>query len=1136
MEATTFVLQHLDQWRSRGTKRSALIGYLEITRCGLGFGVCEGAACLAAGWRCEVGRFFFPPRGRVLPPTTMASRFPRTYSRKQGTPGAFASKFDELLGPRRPIAPGPAIAASSAGPPAACAPILPVAPAEAAAPSKRRRMEPCARGTAERNSSHNDGVAEGRASPDGPATASATHVQSLASRLAVYEPCSSDEENEECNGVSQHDLWSLSRRGRRGTQKMKAWNLQKKLDEDKTKDVFVGFENATKCNSFVSGIGKDRSTAHKRQNSATKNSSWSCLEERMAAEPGEGFAHTDTRVDCNDEDLWDRMRAKAEPLVCESKSLDSEVISLLGETGIKPAECVMQWNSTTEKASGLSKLGIWGIARKEDGDVTEGRFENYYVPRSKKDNFDLSDNLLNRKRLMVQPTETEGEDGRISFRSSNCRTYERVRRLDASFEGGDSTRTPLCSTVNSKEQLLFLKTSMQACRDPTTLPATSVSPVGVTLQDVRDLPQVPSGPATIASKDGEARNICLESAMAPRPLRTPRSSAASYRNRKREAMLDFFGFDEADGDGESGDSSERPAPCAAYKLKYFGFDEIVGEETETSVDSGSEVPSTHSDTFAAAGRRDAGGGYSPDSSRASPTQPVCDFWSDSQDFSSNMSSSQETEVLEIRDEQITVQELQVDQHRLPEKRRDDVKKKIFHSPRKPIGKAVYNARHWTQHKMETELELPELLRIASAPAWLDYKERVQESKEATKDADSQLDKASGMVDEKDASAKQLFNAGLQEVFKAPSLPPRLVKKIAFPSNPDDEMVTSLKCHKDDKELYTVVRQVKAFNEVLEFGETQEFSDDVEYLLSGLKPEQPVNIRCLSTVSLAMKCAMPSFRMHLRAHGMVVKLFRLLSDAQEDQNLALCTAALMYVLSRDRLNMDLDRGCLELLIRLLELDPAGGADGSGTGGDVGMDSGESREGQRHRERIRKLCERVHDRHLDLENITTAHLAMETLLSLTSRRAGDWFKEELRLLGGLDHIIDKVTECGRKFTEEVEDDELVVALRGAERCLRVLESVTVHNPENQVYLIAYSDSQLVVSTARVLCFCEKETRRRGQITLDTQVGFTPPPVHYKGGPTFQSRSASPVAKALEGCLRAAFGVLLNLTNNNGPRSTG
>ena len=31
-------------------------------------------------------------------------------------------------------------------------------------------------------------------------------------------------------------------------------------------------------------------------------------------------------------------------------------------------------------------------------------------------------------------------------------------------------------------------------------------------------------------------------------------------------------------------------------------------------------------------------------------------------------------------------------------------------------------------------------------------------------------------------------------------------------------------------------------------------------------------------------------------------------------------------------------------------------------------------------------------------------MESLLSLTSRRAGEWFKEELRSLGALDHIVD------------------------------------------------------------------------------------------------------------------------------------
>ncbi|KAL0170061.1 hypothetical protein M9458_034657, partial [Cirrhinus mrigala] len=76
------------------------------------------------------------------------------------------------------------------------------------------------------------------------------------------------------------------------------------------------------------------------------------------------------------------------------------------------------------------------------------------------------------------------------------------------------------------------------------------------------------------------------------------------------------------------------------------------------------------------------------------------------------------------------------------------------------------------------------------------------------------------------------------------------------------------------------------------------------------------------------------------------------------NLALCTASLMYILSRDRLNMDLDRSCLELMIRLLELEQD----------DSVADQLTAKEMSRVKEKIRKLCETVHNKHLDLENIT------------------------------------------------------------------------------------------------------------------------------------------------------------------------
>uniref|UniRef100_A0A4W5M1W5 WAPL cohesin release factor n=1 Tax=Hucho hucho TaxID=62062 RepID=A0A4W5M1W5_9TELE len=214
-------------------------------------------------------------------------------------------------------------------------------------------------------------------------------------------------------------------------------------------------------------------------------------------------------------------------------------------------------------------------------------------------------------------------------------------------------------------------------------------------------------------------------------------------------------------------------------------------------------------------------------------------------------------------------------------------------------------------------------------------------------------------------------------------------------------------------------------------------------------------------------------------------------------------------------MDLDRASLDLMIRLLELD-----------GDHSVSKDDqltAKEMSKVKEKIRKLCDTVHNKHLDLENITTGHLAMETLLSLTSKRAGGWFKEELRLLGGLDHIVDKVKECVENLSHEDDKEKLVASLWGAERCLRVLESVTVHNPENQGYLIAYKDSQLICSSAKALWHCEEMIQRYSQ---ETGVNSALCSV----GTALPYASHSNVGKAVEDCMRAIIGVLLNLTHDN------
>lgn len=69
---------------------------------------------------------------------------------------------------------------------------------------------------------------------------------------------------------------------------------------------------------------------------------------------------------------------------------------------------------------------------------------------------------------------------------------------------------------------------------------------------------------------------------------------------------------------------------------------------------------------------------------------------------------------------------------------------------------------------------------------------------------------------------------------------------------------------------------------------------------------------------------------------------------------------MYILSRDRLNMDLDRASLDLMIRLLELEQEKSI----------ADQLTTKEMNKVKEKIRKLCETVHNKHLDLENITVS----------------------------------------------------------------------------------------------------------------------------------------------------------------------
>lgn len=289
-----------------------------------------------------------------------------------------------------------------------------------------------------------------------------------------------------------------------------------------------------------------------------------------------------------------------------------------------------------------------------------------------------------------------------------------------------------------------------------------------------------------------------------------------------------------------------------------------------------------------------------------------------------------------------------------------------------------------------------------------------------------------------------------------------VEDRTFDEFDDEPPVTGLKCDRNAKNYYQVVRNVKKAHQIQEIGEFQEMDDDVEYLLDALQPNIQVATRCLSALQLASKCMTPSFRMHIRAHGIVPKFFKALEDSPSDPSLGLCTAMVMFALSQDTLKMDLDRGSLELMLNLLECE--------GSQKQYPKDIAMNKQHLERKQKVRELCEEIQSQgksiHLTLDNITAAQLAMESLLSLTSKRAGEWLKEDLRELGGIEHIIRTVCECCHQITEYVDEwtEPLLEKLNKIERCLRILENVTSNNEENQKYMLHYKSQVFVKALCR------------------------------------------------------------------------
>ena len=261
-----------------------------------------------------------------------------------------------------------------------------------------------------------------------------------------------------------------------------------------------------------------------------------------------------------------------------------------------------------------------------------------------------------------------------------------------------------------------------------------------------------------------------------------------------------------------------------------------------------------------------------------------------------------------------------------------------------------------------------------------------------------------------------------------------------------------------------LKKVKEAHKCAELGEAEHFDGEISFYLSGIKDKNAgPKVRCLNILGLTAQCLnKPELRMHLRAHDSMVKIIKALRDSPKDPNLALCAACLMFVYNQDRLTFDIDPNALSLMLELLE---------------TNADRNVIEVDQKHKEKIVEMCQTMktkgHGKYLKLSEISAGTLAMETLLGLTSKRAGDWFKEELRSLKGIDYLVDAIlTASDHDGFMQAEAE-----LNKIDRSLRVIENVTYQNRTNQEYVINYREQAFVQRCCRLYELCKDAIVRGG-----------------------------------------------------------
>lgn len=357
-------------------------------------------------------------------------------------------------------------------------------------------------------------------------------------------------------------------------------------------------------------------------------------------------------------------------------------------------------------------------------------------------------------------------------RNTVCRTY---RRPIKSKDSSDAVFDALKSSESESQSVPAA--ARGRTRDFTVLHPSSMSACNVTIQE-RTTDAAPSTGGSGQSGEAAWRK------------KTEHNSRFGP-SQKKESMSDLFGFEEDPGlDLNSSEPSDGPSN---YKIKYFGFDDMSDsdgeeggarerrktkrkmrpnlEEEETPEEPCEDIEDPF-DRFDRLERMD----------RLQMNERTTERTREKPVLTENKKNSYEnrlqSDVLDFSEEGLRIVAGAPRRAAAPSKtteKNPDSFRRIFSAQKKSPTKAVYNARHWT---MNSEEEPP--------PAFL--------SKPQAAPSSGPSSSSSSSVAPSDSQNKD------DGVFKAPPPPPKVSKCVRVPSDPCQETVTALRCHKEHKEV------------------------------------------------------------------------------------------------------------------------------------------------------------------------------------------------------------------------------------------------------------------------------------------------------------------------------------------------